>query len=92
MRYNQNNYVKVFGDDPVAMETIRRSEEEPSLSELVQKWLERTPGLEEDSFNFWSRYKRTVDNLLDQQKQDAEVRLLCHAQADCTINLIPLNH
>ena len=73
MRYNQANYVKVFGSDPEALVQIRRSEEEPSLSELVQKWLERTPGLEEDSFNFWGRYKKTVDDLIENQRQEAQV-------------------
>ncbi len=71
MRYNQANYVKVFGNDPAALEVIERSEAEPSLCDLVQKWLERTPGLD-DSFNFWARYQKAVNRLLDQVKTESE--------------------
>jgi tryptophan 2,3-dioxygenase len=72
VRYNQANYAKVFGNDPVALEMLRRSEEEPSLCELVQRWLERTPGLEENSYNFWARYQKSVGGILEGQKCEAE--------------------
>lgn len=72
VRYNQSNYVKVFGSDAAAMAELKRSEEEPSLCDLVQRWLERTPGLEEHSFNFWLQYQRTVDALIKDQMKEAE--------------------
>lgn len=72
VKYNQN-YTRVFGRDPKAIEAIKRSEEEPSLSCLVQKWLARTPGLETHNFDFWEKYKRSVENLLDEQEQLARV-------------------
>ena len=62
----------MFGNDPVALEMLRRSEEEPSLCELVQRWLERTPGLEENSYNFWARYQKSVGGILEGQKCEAE--------------------
>ncbi|XP_043289978.1 tryptophan 2,3-dioxygenase [Venturia canescens] len=70
VRYNQC-YTKVFGRDPKAMEAIRRSEEEPSLSSLVQAWLSRTPGLEESCFDFWDKYRRSVDAMLAEQEEAA---------------------
>ncbi len=33
VRYNQENYSRVFGDNPAEFERLQRSEEEPSLSE-----------------------------------------------------------
>jgi len=68
----------VFGSDPQALEAIARSETEPSLAELVQRWLERTPGLEADAggFNFWGKYTNAVDMLLENQRKDAQVRAL----------------
>ena len=33
VRYNQENYSRVFGDNPVEFERLQKSEEEPSLSE-----------------------------------------------------------
>lgn len=59
VKYNQR-YQDVFGDDANAVEKIIDSETEPSLCDLVQKWLERTPGLEEDGFNFWKKFQDNV--------------------------------
>lgn len=70
--YNKN-YMAVFGHDPNAIEAIKVSEEEPSLSYLVQKWLARTPGLKSNDFDFWNKYRQAVDIMLQQQKDIAEV-------------------
>lgn len=72
VKYNQS-YVRVFGRDPKAVEAIKRSEEEHSLSTLVQKWLTRTPGLETHDFDFWGKYKRSVEKMLAEQEQAAHV-------------------
>lgn len=73
MRFNQN-YVCVFGRDEKALEEIYKSEREPSLAQLVEQWLERTPGLEEDGFNFWGKYKSNVLAMLQTQYNSAMVR------------------
>lgn len=57
------------------MSAIGQSENQLSLTEVVQKWLERTPGLELDGFNFWGKYQKAVNKLLDDQRKLAEVRL-----------------
>ena len=44
VKYNKDNYEKVFSDKPQEEERIKASEREPSLSYCVQRWLERTPG------------------------------------------------
>ncbi|XP_049790932.1 tryptophan 2,3-dioxygenase [Schistocerca nitens] len=71
VKYNQK-YSRVFGHDPEAIKAIEKSEKEPSLAQLVQRWLERTPGLEAEGFNFWGKYRRTVEILLEQQRKAAE--------------------
>ncbi|KAL6258987.1 hypothetical protein P5V15_008909 [Pogonomyrmex californicus] len=63
------SYLKIFGRDPEAIEAIKRSEEEPSLSTLVQSWLSRTPGLEAHDFDFWGKYKRSVEKMLAEQEE-----------------------
>ncbi|XP_044735927.1 tryptophan 2,3-dioxygenase [Chrysoperla carnea] len=70
VKYNQR-YSKVFGNDENAMNAIEQSEKEPPLSHLVQQWLERTPGLELDGFNFWGKYQDAVKNLIDEQREAA---------------------
>ncbi|KAH8289325.1 hypothetical protein KR054_003858, partial [Drosophila jambulina] len=69
VRYNQK-YSDVFSDEE-ARKAIRSSEDEPSLLELVQRWLERTPGLEESGFNFWEKFQHSVDLFLEAQVQSA---------------------
>ncbi|XP_030378114.1 tryptophan 2,3-dioxygenase [Scaptodrosophila lebanonensis] len=70
VKYNQK-YSDVFGNDVEALNAIRNSEDEPSLLELVQRWLERTPGLEENGFNFWEKFQHSVDQFLASQVQSA---------------------
>lgn len=73
-RGNRNRqYTGVFCTDSVATAKIQESESEPSLSYLVQKWLERTPGLEEDGFNFWQKFKDSVEVLLKKEEDKAKV-------------------
>lgn len=72
VRYSQS-YTRVFGRDPQALEALRLSEMEPSLSFLVQKWLSRTPGIEVTEFDFWGKYRRAVDQMITEQRSNAEV-------------------
>lgn len=72
VKYNQK-YQHVFGDDRRANESLSSSESEPSLSDLVQKWLERTPGLEENGFNFWQKFQGSVHRLLNDEEENAMV-------------------
>lgn len=54
------------------MKEIEKSEKELPLAKLVDSWLQRTPGLEEDGFNFWGKYKVAVENLLCHQSKIAQ--------------------
>lgn len=72
VKYNQS-YTHVFGRDPEAMSALGQAENEPSLSCLVQRWLERTPGLEPHNFDFWGKYTRAVKGMLAEQESLAKV-------------------
>ena len=69
--YGKNYYLKIF-EDPQVIEVIKKSEEEHSLCELLQQWLERTPGLDSSEFNFWVRYKSVVIDMLNSKKKEIE--------------------
>jgi tryptophan 2,3-dioxygenase len=43
---------------------VEASEKEPSLFDLIQRWLERTPFLHFGEFDFWREYRRAVDAML----------------------------
>ncbi|XP_067943887.1 tryptophan 2,3-dioxygenase-like [Watersipora subatra] len=63
VRYNQQYYKAVF-NDPISIKMIEESESQPSLLQLIEKWLERTPGLSQDEFHFWNKYKVAVNGWL----------------------------
>ncbi|CAG9861386.1 unnamed protein product [Phyllotreta striolata] len=68
VKYNRN-YAKVFGNDEEAIRKIEESEAEPSLKDLVQNWLERTPGLEIEGFDFWGKYHKAVNEILKEEQE-----------------------
>lgn len=72
VKYNQK-YDRAFGNDETSINLIDESEKEPPLTQLVQQWLERTPGLELNGFNFWGKYREAVKNLLSEQREAALV-------------------
>lgn len=72
MRYNQH-YAQAFGGDEEALSRVKASETEPNLMYLVQKWLERTPGLSADGFGFWSKYENAVNKMLNALRDSALV-------------------
>lgn len=90
VKYNQK-YTHVFGSEPDALEAIRKSEEEPSLSDLLQRWLERTPGLELDGFNFWGKFKDSVDELLNEKEEQANKEPTEHVRAFMILKLCFIN-
>lgn len=72
VKYNQN-YSRAFGKDDKAIDAIQKAEIEPSLSDLVQRWLERTPGLELNGFNFWGKYQKAMEKLINDSEQEIKV-------------------
>uniref|UniRef100_A0A8C8MMN0 tryptophan 2,3-dioxygenase n=1 Tax=Oncorhynchus tshawytscha TaxID=74940 RepID=A0A8C8MMN0_ONCTS len=56
--YNRRHYRDNFKGHESEM--LLSSENEPCLLKLVEKWLERTPGLEGDGFNFWKKLEANI--------------------------------
>jgi tryptophan 2,3-dioxygenase len=48
---------------PEHQEQLRRSEQEPSLFDAVERWLERTPFLAVGDFRFWDAYRAAAERL-----------------------------
>jgi tryptophan 2,3-dioxygenase len=53
-------------------DALRRAASEPSLFELVDKWLERTPFLELPEYHFWASYRAAVDDMLAADRRTIE--------------------
>jgi len=48
---------------------ILQAEKEPSLFELVDSWLARTPFLDFSGFNFWEAYQKAVEKVLSHDRE-----------------------
>ncbi len=66
--YGQHAYRTRLNDDERT--TLEKSEESPSLVELVEGWLERIPFLNFGDYNFWKEYLAGVNTML---ADDAEI-------------------
>lgn len=51
---------------------LLKIENEPSLLQLVEQWLERVPFTQEDNFDFWKEFEVVVDKMLSQEQQIIE--------------------
>lgn len=70
IQYNNVDYLNTL-EEPhrkLIMETVKN----PSLFELVEKWLERTPFINSGNFNFWNSYKQAVERMLEHDKKIIE--------------------
>ena len=66
IRFNQVSYEKHLSEK--YREQVLISEKEPSLFDLVEKWLERTPFLDNKEFVFWKEYRRAVIAMLQEDR------------------------
>lgn len=67
MLYNKEAYYATL--NPIHQDVIKKSEREPSLFDLVEKWLERTPFLDFQGFNFWDHYRTAVGRILERDRE-----------------------
>ncbi|XP_051957589.1 tryptophan 2,3-dioxygenase B [Xyrauchen texanus] len=68
--YNRRHYRDTFHGHE--SEVLLRSAEEPTLLQLLEQWLERTPGLEQDGFNFWGKLQANIEKGLNLKQQKLE--------------------
>ncbi len=61
LAYNQSPFYKSLTEEQqVEMTGVLN---QPSLFDAVEKWLERTPFLQGENFNFWDTYKQAVNQM-----------------------------
>lgn len=64
LKYNQTDYDQAL--KPEQRQTMAQAESQPTLLACVERWLERTPFLKMQGFDFWQTYKQTVEDTLNQ--------------------------
>ena len=63
-------YTSRFNDEDRA--TVTGLEGEPSVFELVERWLERTPFLDHEDFSFWEAFQLAVKHRLEADRDVVE--------------------
>ncbi|MCB0429803.1 MAG: hypothetical protein KDD54_06780 [Flavobacteriales bacterium] len=70
LTYNQKVYSSVFSESQ--QKELKELEASPSLANLVEQWLNRTPFLDMDDFPFLARYRDAVNQMIE--KEEAAIR------------------
>jgi len=90
IKYNNEDYKKIFKEveqSGTYHELILKSELEPSLFDLVETWLERTPGLEQNGFNFWEKFQAAFSCWVKDCQMDLEAELDIEARKQMQLEL-----
>lgn len=63
IRFGKQRYDEYLGSDD--RNRALESEKNPSLFILLENWLERTPFLQFEEFNFWKSYQNSVEKMIN---------------------------
>eukprot|EP01138_Halocafeteria_seosinensis_P009256 gb/GECG01009459.1/.p1 GENE.gb/GECG01009459.1/~~gb/GECG01009459.1/.p1 ORF type:complete len:396 (+),score=62.32 gb/GECG01009459.1/:1-1188(+) len=74
LNYGKRDYLSYLDERIGNM--VKASEEEPSLHDLVEDWLERTPFLKLESFEFWKHYRQAVEKMIANERKSIETNSL----------------
>ena len=66
IKYGKGDYKNAISDEEKKI--VEKSESDKSLFELLELWLERTPFLTFEGFNFWDQYTSSVRTMLGKEK------------------------
>lgn len=61
LSFNQAPFYKALSEEQQTL--IHAAMDEDSLFDSIEKWLERTPFLQGENFNFWDTYKKAVNDM-----------------------------
>ena len=62
IKFGNNNYDDFLADKQ--KEVVKESEKNDSLYNLIEEWLERTPFLQSNEFDFWTSYQNAVNKMI----------------------------
>ena len=63
IKFSKQDYTDFLSDAEVKI--AKKYENNKSIFDLVEQWLERTPFIESEEFNFWESYKHAIKKMLD---------------------------
>lgn len=65
-----SDYTDRFDEDD--KEAVLETAADPSLFDLLERWLERTPFLDRGGFDFWEAYQKAVHNRIQEDRKVVE--------------------
>jgi len=87
MTYNQTVYSSVFTEEQ--QKQLKDLEEGRSMLQLIESWLERTPFMSDDNFDFINKYKQAVVNMLESEKKSIkETDYISESEKDLRLRMI----
>ena len=63
IKFSKQKYTNFLPKTEVKL--VEKYEQNKNLFDLVEGWLERTPFIESEEFNFWKSYKKAIKKMLD---------------------------
>ena len=63
IKFNKQKYTDFLSESEAKI--AEKYENKKSIFDLVEQWLERTPFIESQEFNFWKSYKQAIEKMLD---------------------------
>ena len=63
LKFSKEEYTKFLSDKE--KDNVEKYENDKTLFDVVETWLERTPFLKDDKFDFWKAYKKSVNKMLN---------------------------
>jgi len=63
VKFSKHDYKDFFSESEKKM--VEKYENEKSIFDLVEEWLERIPFMESKEFHFWKLYKKAIEKMLD---------------------------
>lgn len=85
VKYQKEHYWKHLGTDEEKAR-VRNSEDEVTLRECVDKWLQSMPGKTDDGYDFFESYKDATRSMLRDQRDAVMKKPTDEALAECTKN------
>lgn len=67
LSFNHGAYDRDYAD--TSKTAIQQAESLPSLHDLLDSWLARTPFIDDGDYKFWDAYRRAVHKMLDDKEQ-----------------------
>ena len=64
-KFNQQDYDQLL--EKKEKQTVNKAEEDINLVDGLDRWLSRTPFLEQSGFNFWQNYQKAVEQMFKEE-------------------------